>query len=316
MRKLFFILLMCCFLSLDALFSLWAYILKRRGLKEVAGVCGVCGQSHDGCAKASGKHTISCKLCALKTINCLFLGHDRSWRVFHISCFYHVPSSHGVDATEVCHLFHSWLHFYCGFLLCTQRTKGSASSYDLQRGEERPFRLLIWYSNYHCVLVEKLSQTVNQLLFSDFLLSYSRQWLLFCFFSCDLSWKINLHFLILKRFSLGCPFSKLLSFLIECTMLTLGCRDCHSRLASWGAWEAQSMSPWFSTATFCQCFSRWFRCGFSHMVWLENRVFLSVGFHRSYRPQMKCQASMGAITGALRMWWFVTCYIIHWNCTK
>jgi hypothetical protein len=108
-------------------------MLKRRGLKEVAGVCGVCGQSHNGCAKASGKHTISCKLCALKTINCLFLSHDWSWRVFHISCFYHVPSSHGVDATEVCHLFHSWLHFYCGFLLCTQRTKGSASSYDLQR---------------------------------------------------------------------------------------------------------------------------------------------------------------------------------------
>ncbi len=156
-------------------------------------------------------------------------------------------------------------------------------------------------------------RTVNQLLFSDFLLSYSRQWLLFYFFSCDLSWNINLHFLILKRFSLGCRFSKLLSFLIECTMLTLGCRDCRSRLASWGAWEAQSMSPWFSTATFCQCFSLWFRCGFSHMVWLENRAFLSVGFHRWYRPQTKCQAS---ITGALRMWWFVTCYITHWNCTK
>lgn len=54
---------------------------------------------------------------------------------------------------------------------------------------------------------------------------------------------------------------------------------------------------------------------FSHgLTWKQG--VSNVGFHLWYQPQMKCQASMGAITGALRMWWFVTCYITHWNCTK
>ncbi len=200
---------MCCFLSLDALFSLWTYILKRRGLKEVAGVCGVCGQSHDGCAKASEKHIISCKLCALKTINCLFLGHDWSWLCF--SYFLLLPCS--FQSWRWCNRSLPFVSFLAAFLLWVPslHSKDQRLSFFIwsskRWGETISPSYLIQQSPlcFGWEAFPNYQPVPFQWLFA-FLF---KKWPLFCFFNCDLSWNISLHFLILQRFSLGCRFSKL-----------------------------------------------------------------------------------------------------------